>query len=113
MTIPPNTNTRTLLNFSCVDASTNRQFCHIKSVSLVSIGKNVDGFFNEYKNQLITGSFLKKASVANFYNDSLVLDLGILTNTSNLIFVNSQYHINLTFNLRLWSKNWKLRFTFR
>ena len=84
MKIPPNNNTKTKLNFSCVDAVTNRQFCHIKSISIVSFGKNVDGLLNEYKNNLIPGSYLIKALVGTFYYDSYELDLGIITNTSKL-----------------------------
>ncbi|CAF0786583.1 unnamed protein product [Brachionus calyciflorus] len=80
--IPPNANSRVSLNFTCVDQVSSRGHCHIKSILLKSFGQNVDGIQNEYKNNLIQTSFSKKALDAYFYNDSTVLDLGIITNTN-------------------------------
>lgn len=77
--IPPYSNCRTKLVFSCVDNLSARQFCHINSIKIVSFGKNVDGLQNEYLNNLILPLFDKTAMT--YYNDSASLDLGIVTNT--------------------------------
>lgn len=75
--IPPYTNCRAKILLSCV--KNQRQFCDINSLKIVSFGKNVDGLKNEYSKNLIFEKLNK--SVLAYYNDTAILDLGIVTNT--------------------------------
>ncbi|RNA15674.1 hypothetical protein BpHYR1_008571 [Brachionus plicatilis] len=85
--IPPYSNCRTKIIFSCVDKTSGRQFCQINSTRIVSFGKNVDGLKNEYLNNLILTEFNRSAMT--FYNDMAILDLGIVTNTHYSQKINS------------------------
>lgn len=79
---PPYSNIRTILRFSCVDPSSNRQLCNIKSVLITSIGRNIDGLNNEYKKNILQPVYFRSIPGMIFYNDSVNFDLGIITNTS-------------------------------
>ena len=88
LVIPLFTNLRTKLMFSCIDTSTGqpKQFANILSFSVISMGKNVDGLMSEI-NQLGFNPTMSRLSsngykyYENFYNDTAVLDMGVLTNT--------------------------------
>lgn len=79
--VPPFSNIRSVLYFSCIDVVTGRAFCNINSVSVTSAGCNVDGFWQEYSYGLIPVIFSRTTTTDNFYNDTATLDLGFLTNT--------------------------------
>ena len=90
LTIPLFTNLRTKLMFTCIDTSTGqpKQFANILSFSVISMGKNVDGLMSEV-NEL--GLYPQVSSLTsngykyyeNYYNDTAVLDMGVITNTGN------------------------------
>ena len=83
ITIPPYSNCRAKIVFSCVHNQ--RQFCHFNSLKIVSFGKNVDGLKSEYEKNLMLTNFNK--SVLAFYNDTAILDLGIVTNTRKFLYI--------------------------
>lgn len=64
-----------------MDPITGRIACHINSVTVVSAGQNVDGFWQEYTYGLLQPVYSRTSTSDNFYMDTAVLDLGILTNT--------------------------------
>ena len=80
LNIPPNSNVRIILKFACVD--TTGQFGSIQSLKIVSIGQNVNGLMREYNASLINPVLSSSGVAETFYSDSIMLDLGIITNTS-------------------------------
>lgn len=75
--IPPGRNYRTQLYMYCQVSG--KTFCKFESMHIVSIGRNIDGLWNEYQLGLIKPTFSKQTDT--FYTDLGLLDLGIITNT--------------------------------
>ncbi len=78
--VPSFSNIRLMVNFSCVQSGV--QFARIDALGISSIGKNIDGLEKEYQAQLLKPVFSRKDSSANFHQDTVEFDLGIITNTS-------------------------------
>ena len=81
ISIPLFYNLRTKITLKCVDNKTNQQFADIKSLRVISLGQNIDGLFNEYNKSLMPTIFNTSVLNAQFYKDTAILDLGIITNT--------------------------------
>jgi hypothetical protein len=78
--VPSFANQRIFLTINCL--SSGQQFSSISSLNLLQVGRNIDGFVSEH----LKGDLVEKTSTnatnARFYNDTLVIDLGVVTNTS-------------------------------
>ena len=81
LTIPPNSNVKTVIQFKCVDST--GQFANIESLKIVSMGRNINGLMREYNASLLVPTYYTSGVGESFYNDSVSFDLGIITNTSS------------------------------
>ena len=81
ISIPLFYNLRTKITVTCVDNKTNQQYANIKSFKVISLGQNIDGLSNEYNKSLIPTVYNTTVLNAQYYKDTAILDLGIITNT--------------------------------
>ncbi len=78
--IPAFTNHLLQVVISSLNYASMRPFADIRSARIVSMGRNVDGLFNDYS---LYGKHQPEfvSSVDEYYADHVVFDLGIITNT--------------------------------
>jgi hypothetical protein len=76
-------NMRTVLTVSCIDPISGRVFCYLSpnSLSITSLGRNVDGLYREYANGFLVPTYSRNSAYETFYTDTATFDLGIITNT--------------------------------
>ena len=80
--IPPFSNARLKVKFYCIDVTSNSRFAQVMSARILSAGRNVDGFMTDYASgNKLKPIFSTNATGGVFYVDTVVFDLGIITNT--------------------------------
>jgi hypothetical protein len=109
VSIPPFYNAKTTFIFKCIDQLFDMSFCNINYAPAISFGRNVNGS----KDYIDASSFLLETSANNgYYKDTATLDLGILTNTSNIIKVLKffkKFFKNSFYLKSVWSKTGRLQ----
>jgi hypothetical protein len=89
ITFAPYTDARTTLQITCIQSGD--VFCQILSAKVVSVGKNIDGFLDEYNFGFMPFVYSRQNVPDNFYVDTVTFDLGVITNTCKLFIGLNHY----------------------
>jgi hypothetical protein len=83
-TFPSFSNIYTVLSFDCADIVTLNSPCFVSGAQFVSIGENVNNFHSDYLEKQIQFEY-SLGLLEYYYETKVKIDLGIVTNTSNII----------------------------
>ena len=86
MCIPPYRSVGVKFQFQTINANTSMQFGDIIFANITSVGQNVDGFAKDFYNLKLIPTTISTTATPSYYNDTLVFDLGIVTNTRKYLF---------------------------
>lgn len=77
LNIPPYTSVKTSISFTTLNGT--YEFANIKSIDF-KMGRNINGAMNDF-NKGIMKPVISSTAGSEFYNDQVVIDFGIITNT--------------------------------